>query len=87
MIRAMKSWSQGTLNGELRADKDMDNSNSVGDVFVTNQMSNQLEMSGHYQAGGNQRQSRGSTGSKGKTRRKVECWYCHQLHPGGNKEC
>ena len=87
VIRAMKALSQGTLDGEVTADKEIDNSNSVGDVFVTNQMSNQLGVRSHYQAGGNQRQLQGSIGSKGKTRRKVECWYCHQFHPGGYKEC
>ena len=88
VIRAMKASSQETLGGEVTADKEIDNSSSVGDVFVTNRMSNQLGcVAMHYQAGGNQRQLRGSIESKSKTRRKVECWYCHQFHPGGYKKC
>ena len=42
VIRVMKASSQGTSNGKFAADKEIDNSNSLGDVFVTNQMSNQL---------------------------------------------
>ena len=41
-IRAIKTSSQGTLDGEVTADKEIDNRNSVGDVFVANQISNQL---------------------------------------------